>query len=168
MNLHCILIQVQYLEDNLVYSLWCLLCETWKCTNLVSIRWLPTTTGVGTYEFFTCTALWALVRYHLWMIISEVLALASDWLGAVFWYIVISLAFTSADSTRNWDRSGLWNCLVVSFMLFVPKIFKHFIVYFYIRLVCQKYVKVILSLYNFTCDCRNTLFLVRSSYSPYH
>lgn len=60
------------------------------------------------------------------MLISKMLALASDWLRAVLWYIVITLAFTAANTTRNWDGSGLWNCLVISFMLFVPKIYKTF------------------------------------------
>lgn len=105
----------------------------------MSICWLPTTTGVGTYKFFTCTAFRALVRDHLWMLISKVLALASDWLRAILWYIVITLAFTAANTTRNWDGSGLWNCLIIRFMLFVPKIYKTF---HCLLFICHIYVKV--------------------------
>ena len=60
------------------------------------------------------------------MLISKVLALASDWLCAILWYIVITLAFTAANTTGNRDGSGLWNCLIISFMLFIPKIDKTF------------------------------------------
>ena len=145
-------------------------CETSKCTNLVSICWLPTTTGVGTYKFFTCTAFWALVRDHLWMLTSKVLALTSDLLCAVLWYIVITFAFTATNTTRKWDGSGLWNGLVISFMLFVPKIYITFYcLLLHLSHVCQSSsFKVILTFYNVTCDYRNTSFLGRSSYSPYH
>lgn len=112
-------------------------CETSKCTNLVSICWLPTTTGVRTYKFFTCTAFWALVWDHLWMLTSKMLALASDWLCAILWYIVITFAFTAANTTRKWDRSGLWNGLIISFMLFVPKIYKTFCLLLHLSHVCQ-------------------------------
>lgn len=60
------------------------------------------------------------------MLISKVLALAPDWLRAILWYIVITLAFTAANTTRNWDGSGLWNGLIIRFMLFVPMIYKTF------------------------------------------
>ena len=106
------------------------------------------------------------------MLIRKVLALASDWLRAVLWYIVITLAFTTPNMTGNWDGSGLWNCLIISLMLFVPKIYKT--IYCVLLYICHIHVgqsstfKVILIFYNFTCDYRNTLFLGRSSYSPYH
>ena len=104
------------------------------------------------------------------MLISKVLALASDWLRAILWYIVITLAFTAANMTRNKDGSGLWNCLIISFMLFVPKIYKTFYcLLLQLSHLCQSSTfKVILTFYNFTCDYRNTSFLGRSSYSPYH
>lgn len=58
------------------------------------------------------------------MIISKVFTLTSDWLGAVLWYIVVTLTFTATNTARDWDRSDLRLCLIISFVLFVPMLEK--------------------------------------------
>lgn len=98
--------------------------NVFNSTNLVCICWFSTTAGVWTPECFTCAALRTLVRSDLWMFISKVLTLASDWLSAILWYIVVTLTLTATSSTWYWDRSGLRQCLIICLVLFVPNILR--------------------------------------------
>ena len=92
--------------------------------NLVSMCWFTTATSVRASKSFTRAALGTLVRCNFCMLISKVLTLTSDWLGAILWNIQVASAFTAADFTWHWNRSGLGQCLVICLVLFVPLIEK--------------------------------------------
>ena len=92
--------------------------------NLVSMCWFTTATSVWASKSFTRAALGTLVRCNFCMLISKVLTLTSDWLGAILWNIQVASAFTASDFTWHWNRSGLGQCLVICLVLFVPLIEK--------------------------------------------